>query len=55
MKRLFKKHWPLLGIGILLLVAALYMMGAREVIMKQALLPDIVGEEGLKLKNISYA
>ena len=55
MKRLFKKHWPLLGIGILLLVAALYMMGAQKVIMKEALLADIVGEEGLKLKNISYA
>ena len=55
MTRLFKKHWPLLGIGLLLLVVALYMMGAQKVLMKEAILPDIMGEEGLKLKNISYA
>ncbi len=55
MKRLFKKHWPLLGIGILLLVVGLYMMGAQKVIMKEAFLADIMGEEGLRLKNISYA
>ena len=55
MTRFFKKHWPLLGIAILLLVVALYIMGAQKEIIKGSLLPDIVGEEGLKLKNVSYA
>jgi LPS export ABC transporter protein LptC len=55
MSRFFKKHWPLLGIGILLLVIVLYMVGAQNGIMKESLLADIVGEEGLKLKNVSYA
>ena len=53
--RFFKKHWPLLGIAILLVVVALYMIGAQKEIIKGSLLPDIVGEEGLKLKNVSYA
>jgi LPS export ABC transporter protein LptC len=51
----FKKHWPLLGIAILLLVVGLYIMGAQKEIIKKSLLTDIVGEEGLKLKNVSYA
>ncbi|MGD9034131.1 MAG: LPS export ABC transporter periplasmic protein LptC [Desulfobacteraceae bacterium] len=55
MTRFFKKHWPLLGIAILLVVVALYMIGAQKELVKESLLPDIVGEEGLKLKNVSYA
>ena len=51
----FKKHWPLLGIAFLLLVVGLYMMGAQKEIIKESLLTDIAGEEGLKLKNVSYA
>lgn len=55
MTRLFKKHWPLIGIATLLFVVGLYMVGAQKRIMKTSLLSDIVGEEGLKLKNVSYA
>jgi LPS export ABC transporter protein LptC len=55
MTRFFKKHWPLLGIALLLLVVGLYMMGAQKEIIKKSLLTDIAGEEGLKLKNVSYA
>ncbi len=55
MTRLFKKHWPLIGIATLLFVVGLYMVGAQKRIMKSSLLSDIVGEEGLKLKNVSYA
>ncbi len=52
---LFKKHWPLLAIATLLFVVGLYMMGAQKEIIKESLLADIVGEEGIKLKNVSYA
>jgi LPS export ABC transporter protein LptC len=55
MTRFFKKHWPLLGIAILLLVVGLYVMGAQKEIIKESLVKEIVGEEGLKLKNVSYS
>ncbi len=55
MTRFFKKHWPLLAIAILLLVVGLYIIGAQKEIMKASLPSDIVGEEGLKLKNVSYS
>jgi LPS export ABC transporter protein LptC len=55
MTRFFKKHWPLLGIAILLVVVGLYMIGSQKETIKNSLLADIVGEEGLKLKNVSYA
>ena len=55
MIRFFKKYWPLLGIAILLVVVGLYMVGAQKEIIKKSLLLDIVGEEGVKLKNVSYA
>jgi len=55
MKRFLKKHWPLLGIGLLLLVGGLYMMGAKSQIVKESVLSEILPEEGLKLKNVSYS
>ena len=55
MTRFFKKHWPLLGIAILLLVVGLYILGSQKEIIKHSLRADIGGEEGLKLKNVSYA
>ena len=55
MSPFFKKHWPLLGIAILILVLGLYMMGAQKQIIKESFLTDIAGEEGIKLKNVSYA
>lgn len=55
MNRFLKKHWPLLGIGILLLVVGIYMMGAQSQIVKESVLSEILPEEGLKLKNISYS
>lgn len=55
MTHLFKKHWPLIGIAVLFLVVGLYIIGARKDMVKAPGLSDIVGEEGLKLKNISYA
>jgi LPS export ABC transporter protein LptC len=55
MKILLKRHWPLLGLGLLLLVVALYLAkSGRELVKTTALLKDIVSGEGLKLKDIHY-
>ena len=45
----------MVAIAILFLVVGLYMLGAQKEIMKASGLSDIVGEEGLKLKNVSYS
>ncbi|MEE9609745.1 MAG: LPS export ABC transporter periplasmic protein LptC [Desulfatiglandales bacterium] len=54
MKRIFKKHWPLIGIGVLLIVVSLYLIHARKEIGGASLLTDLVSEEGLSLKDIHY-
>ena len=55
MKKLFKKHWPLIVIGALLLVVGIYLSGAREKQgIKQVVEADPEAEEGVKLKNIHY-
>jgi len=54
MKKILKKHWPLLGIGILALVVGFYLMGGQNEIAQKLLLVDEVLEEGVKLKDIHY-
>ena len=55
MKILFKKHWPLLGLGALLLLVAFYFArSAKDLIKTTAIIKDVVSVEGLKLKDIHY-
>ena len=55
MKILLKRHWPLLGVGAVLLVVAFYLAkSGKEMVKTTALLRDIVSGEGLKLKDIHY-
>ncbi|MEJ2587875.1 MAG: LPS export ABC transporter periplasmic protein LptC [Deltaproteobacteria bacterium] len=51
-----KRHWPLLGLLLLLVVVGFYFVKAGTKIIKApALLKDIVSGEGLRLKDIHYA
>jgi LPS export ABC transporter protein LptC len=55
MKILLKRHWPLLGLGALLLIVAFYLAkSGKELVKTTALLKDMVSGEGLKLKDIHY-
>ena len=54
MKRFFKKHWPLLALGILLTVVSVYLIGAQDMLFHKPTLVDVVSKEGLKLQDIHY-
>jgi LPS export ABC transporter protein LptC len=55
MKILLKRHWPLLGLGALLLIVGFYLAkSGKELFKTTALLKDMVSGEGLKLKDIHY-
>lgn len=55
MKRFVKRHWPLLGVGVLLLVVVFYFAKAgKDFVKTAALLKDVISGEGVKLKDIHY-
>jgi LPS export ABC transporter protein LptC len=55
MKILLKRHWPLLGLGALLLIVGLYLAkSGKELVKTTSLLKDMVSGEGLRLKDIHY-
>lgn len=55
MKRFFKRHWPLVGVGILLLAVAFYFAKAgKDFIKTTALIKDVLSGEGVNLKDIHY-
>ena len=55
MKRFVKRYWPLVGIGILLLVVGFYFAKAgKDLIKTTALLKDVLSGEGVNLKDIHY-
>jgi LPS export ABC transporter protein LptC len=54
MKRFLKRHWPLLGVGVLLATVASYLVGAGKSGISKSLFRGIFSEEGLRLKDIHY-
>jgi len=55
MKSFVKRHWPLLGVGILLLAVGFYFAKAgKDLIKTTALIKDIISGEGVKLEDIHY-
>jgi len=55
MKTVLKRHWPLLGVSLLLLLVAFYFArSGKELLKTTALLKDMVSGEGLQLNDIHY-
>ncbi|MFH0844762.1 MAG: LPS export ABC transporter periplasmic protein LptC [Pseudomonadota bacterium] len=54
MKKYLIKHWPLMGIGGLIIVVFLYFLGAARELAQITSSMDTHSEEGLRLKNIHY-
>jgi LPS export ABC transporter protein LptC len=54
MNKLMKKHWPLAGIALLILVVSFYFFRSLEEITKKPILPGVSLEEGFSLKDIHY-
>lgn len=54
MQPFFKRHWPLIGLGVLLALVAAYLIGSGKDFFRNAALEKIVSGEGIKLKDIHY-
>ena len=54
MKAFFRRHWPLVGLAILLAVAGFYFLKGARAIIKTPVLKEIVQGKGLTLKDIHY-
>jgi LPS export ABC transporter protein LptC len=50
----FKKHWPLIGVAILVVVVAFYLVQAKRNSSRKPVEPDVSIEEGLKLEDIHF-
>lgn len=55
MKNFLKRQWPLLGLGLLLVTIALYLVRSGRELIQAPLLKDVMSGEGIKLKDIQYA
>ena len=54
MTKFLKKHWPVLGIGILLSVVGFYLIGAHGKFLAKPLMGGILSREGIRLADIRY-
>jgi LPS export ABC transporter protein LptC len=55
MKRVLKKHWPLVGICILFVVVTYYLFRAYYGVVKKPVFSGVISEgDSVKLQNVSY-
>jgi LPS export ABC transporter protein LptC len=55
MRYFLKKHWPLVGMGALILVAGLYIFLAGKGFIGKAASDDMAAGEGIRLEDIHYS
>jgi len=56
MKSFLKRHWPLIGLGaVLLLVAFYFEKSGKDIFKTTAFIKDLMSGEGLSLKDIHYS
>ena len=55
MRKFFKKHWPLVGIGLVLAVVVFYLVEARKGAVQNPISADADPEESLKLQDIHFS
>jgi LPS export ABC transporter protein LptC len=55
LKRLLKRQWPLIGLGLLLALVAFFLVRSGRQFIQEPLLSVISSGEGIKLKDIRYA
>ena len=54
MKKILKKHWPLMGIGLLVVVALYYIAKGYVGLLPETLIQGLLPEEGVRLENIHF-
>ena len=54
MDRLFKKHWPLAGIGVLVIVVGIYMVSGRGILFRKPFHTGSISKEGVNLEDIHF-
>ena len=55
MKTYLKRHWPLVGLGVLLVFVAFYLTKAGRDAFRKPILDVLKAGDGLKLKDIHYS
>lgn len=54
MRRFIKRQWPLLGLCILLVVVALYLLKSDKEAIRETIFEELLPDEGLVIKGFQY-
>jgi LPS export ABC transporter protein LptC len=54
MDHFFRRHWPLMGVGLLLVLAGIYVLRSGKKLFHDSVLEQVVSGQGIALKDIHY-
>ena len=54
LNKFIRKQWPLISIGIVLVIVLIFLLRAGRVMGPSSLIKDILSDDGLRLKDIHY-